>query len=126
MKKLFVSLPMKDKTAEEIINRINECKKEVEEILKEEVELLETFIKEDAPEYISNDGLWYLGKSLEKMGEADVVYCDSGYGRYRGCVVEFSAAIRYDIPMIICNDSDYQGTNFRAIYQKGKWTDFIL
>lgn len=126
MKKLFISLPMKDKTVEEIINRINECKKEVEEILKEEVELLETFIKEDAPEYISNDGLWYLGKSLEKMGEADVVYCDSGYGQYRGCIVEFSAAIRYGIPIVICNDIDYQGTNFRAIYQKGKWTNFIL
>lgn len=92
MKKLFVSLPMKGKTQEEIINRINKCKEEVEEILKEE----------------------------------DVVYCDSGYGQYRGCIVEFSAAIRYGIPIVICNDIDYQGTNFRAIYQKGKWTNFIL
>lgn len=126
MKKLFVSLPMKDKTPDEIINRINECKKEVEEILKEEVELIDTFIKEDAPDYVNNKGLWYLGKSLEKMCDADVVYCDSGYGQYRGCIVEFTAAIRYGISIVICNDIDYQGTNFRAIYQKGKWTNFIL
>lgn len=121
MKKLFVSLPMKDKTEEKIRRRMNECKKEVEEILKEEVELLDTFIKEDAPEYIDNAGLWYLGKSLEKMGEADVVYCDEGYGRYRGCVVEFSAAIRYDIPMVICNDSEH----IRTIFYKNKWRGFL-
>ena len=126
MKKLFVSLPMKDKIPEEIINRINECKEEVEEILKEEVELIDTFIKDDAPESVNNKGLWYLSKSLEKMCDADVVYCDSGYGQYRGCIVEFSAAIRYGIPIVICNDIDYQGTNFRAIYEKGKWTNFIL
>lgn len=121
MKKLFVSLPMKDKTADEIINRINECKKEVEEILKEEVELLDTFIKEDAPESANNKGLWYLSKSLEKMCDADVVYCDSGYGQYRGCIVEFSAAIKYNIPMIICNDYD----NIRTIFYKNKWRGYL-
>ena len=126
MKKLFVSLPMKDKTEEEIRRRINECKEEVEKILKEEVELIDSFIKEDAPETANDKGLWYLTKTLEKMCDADVVYCDSGYGLYRGCVVEFSAAIRYNIPIVICNDSDFRGTNFRAIYQKGKWTNFIL
>jgi hypothetical protein len=33
-------------------------------------------------------GIWYLGESLRRMSEADIVFFVKGYENYRGCTIE--------------------------------------
>lgn len=44
--------------------------------------------------------LWYLGRSLELMSSADIVYFAKGWKKYRGCRVEHLAAREYDIKIM--------------------------
>lgn len=98
MKKLFISQPMKGKTDEQILkerhNIINKVKKEV----NEDIILIDSFLT-DVPE--NAKPLWYLGKSLELMSEADIVAFASGFEKYRGCKIEHECALSYEIPILI-------------------------
>ena len=44
--------------------------------------------------------LWYLGRSLELMSSADIVYFAKGWKKYRGGRVEHLAAHEYDIKIM--------------------------
>ena len=120
MKKLFVSLPMKDKTEEEIINRIIECKEEAEKILKEETKIINPYITRKIPDS-ANDGIWCTSKYMEDMAFADVVYFDINFENDELCSVLFNAAVKNKIDIIICNDVD----EIRAIYYKSKWIGYL-
>lgn len=119
MKKLFVSLPSKDKTKEEILNRIIECKEEVEKILKEEVKIINPYIGK-IPDS-ANDGIWRISKYMEDMAFADVVYFDTDYDKDNICSVLFNAAVKNKTDIIICNVVD----EIRAIYYKSKWRGYL-
>lgn len=97
MKKLFISLPMAGVSEEEIRKRIAEYKENAEYLMGEELELIDTFIVNGPDENIKDPGLWYLGKSIMMMAEADVVYFGRGWRSARGCIVEYEAAYRYKI-----------------------------
>lgn len=97
MKKLFISLPMAGLSEEEIRKRIAEYKENAEYLMGEELELIDTFIVNGPDENIKDPGLWYLGKSIMMMAEADVVYFGRGWRSARGCIVEYEAAYRYKI-----------------------------
>jgi hypothetical protein len=64
------------------------------------IQILNSFIEENAP-YGTNTGLWYLGKSLIILSEADVAYFISGWEEARGCMLEHECAIKYGIGCII-------------------------
>ena len=61
MKKLFVSVPMKGRTEEEIRKTIDKMKKIAEIFEGEELELIESYI-EDNPPKDNNQAIWFLGK----------------------------------------------------------------
>ena len=44
--------------------------------------------------------LWYLGKSLQLLAEADVAYFAKDWEQYRGCRIENECAIEYGINVI--------------------------
>lgn len=71
MKKLFVSVPMKGRTEDEIKASIQKMKKIAEVYEGEELELIESYV-EDNPPKDNNQAIWYLSKSLEKLSQADV------------------------------------------------------
>ena len=71
MKKLFVSVPMKGRTEEEIKESIQKMKKIAEIYEGEELELIDSYI-EDNPPKDSKEAILFLGKSLEKLAQADV------------------------------------------------------
>lgn len=119
MKKLFVSLPAKDKTEEEILNRIIECKEEVEKIIKEEVKIINPYIRK-IPDS-ANDGFWRTAKYMEDMAFADVVYFDADYDKDNICSVLFNAAVKNKTDIIICNVVD----EIRAIYYKSRWRGYL-
>ena len=96
MKKLFVSVPMKGRTEEEIKASIQKMKKIAEIYESEELELIDSYI-EDNPPKDSKEAVWYLGESLKKLAQADVFIgiCES-YD-WNGCYIERETAVKYGI-----------------------------
>ena len=101
MKKLFVSLPMRGLNEREIRKRMNYLKSLVELELKEEVILIDTFIKDEPDsEEISNVGLYFLGESIKELAYADIVVFANGWMKARGCKVEYKAAVEYGVKIL--------------------------
>lgn len=96
MKKLFVSVPMKGRTEKEIKASIQKMKRIAEAYEGEELELIDSYVEDNPPKNI-HQSVWYLGKSLEKLSEADIfIGIDDDYD-WNGCFIERRAAGRYGI-----------------------------
>ena len=91
MLKLFISLPMNGLSDDEIRDNMAEAKSEAERIMGQPMELLETLFDFDE----GSHPLVYLGESIKKMAEANVVYFHLGWKQARGCFVEHIAAMKY-------------------------------
>lgn len=106
-KKVFISLPMSGKREREI----NECKQQILEhlahfaIYEDEIDVIDTYITDDPPEG-SNVRLWYLGKTIELLAQADIVVFAKDWEKARGCRIERKCAKIYHVPAIIINDND--------------------
>ena len=85
---------MRGKTVEEILKERKALIAKVEERTGEKFEVLETFF-EDAPAEASP--LWYLGKSLEYLADADLAVFALDWPSARGCRIEHEAAVQYGI-----------------------------
>lgn len=116
MKKLFVSVPMKGRTEEEIKASIQKMKKIAEIYEGEELELIDSYI-EDNPPKDSKEAVWYLGESLKKLAQADVFIgiCES-YD-WNSCQIERETAERYDIKAYTI-PAIYVVDNYNALLQK--------
>lgn len=97
MKKLFISQPMKGKTDEEILKEREKAIESAKRHLGEDVEVIDSFFQ-SAP--VDVRPLWFLGKSLELLSTADVVYFAKDWEKYRGCKIENLCAIEYGIDVI--------------------------
>ena len=99
MKKIFISQPMKDKTDEQILKERERAVSVVKEKFNgEDVEIIDSFFQ-SAPH--DAKPLWFLGKSLELLADADVAYFAPGWDDARGCIIEHDCAIAYGIKSII-------------------------
>ena len=97
-KKVFISQPMRDKTDEEILVERERMIKIVKERYPDyEIEIIDSFFQ-NAP--VEAKPLWYLGKSLEKLSEADVAVFAPMWDQYRGCRIEHLCAQEYNIEYI--------------------------
>lgn len=96
MKKLFVSVPMKGRTEEEIKASIQKMKKIAEIYEGEELELIDSYI-EDNPPKDSKEAVWYLGESLKKLAQADVFIGIRESFDWNGCQIERETAKKYGI-----------------------------
>lgn len=96
MKKLFVSVPTKGRTAEEIKASIQKMKKIAEIYEGEELELIDGYV-EDNPPKNNSQAIWYLGKSLEKLSEADIFIGIEDDYDWSGCYIERMTAHKYNI-----------------------------
>lgn len=92
MRKLFISQPMSNLSGDEIADVRYKLISKAENELNEKFEVIDSFIN-DFPE--GADPLWFLGKSLELMGNADVVVFAYGWETARGCIIEHLSAILY-------------------------------
>ena len=97
MKKLFISQPMRGKTDGEILAERQKAIETAEKVLGEPVEVIDSFF-EKTP--VNAKPLWFLGKSLELLADADVAYFASGWEDARGCKIEHTCAVEYDINRI--------------------------
>lgn len=101
MKKVFISQPMNGLTDSQI-------RQERKRVIKglydsgyrpDEIIIIDSFIEENAPDNV-NSGLWYLGKSLELLADADIAVFVRGWHDARGCRLEFKCALEYGISYI--------------------------
>ena len=113
MKKLFVSVPMKGRTEEEIRESIDKMKKIAEVYEGEELELIDSYI-EDNPPQNNNQAIWYLSKSIEKLANADIFIGITDTWDWNGCYVEGEVAGRYGIKQYRV-DPRYVISNFDAL-----------
>ena len=111
MKKLFISQPMRGKTDKEILreqNILGNIQSSIldyldkaitiaMDIVKDNVEVIDSFFQ-DAP--VEAKPLWFLGKSIELLSSADIVYFCKGWNDARGCRIEHECAKEYGIEII--------------------------
>lgn len=97
MKKLFISQPMRGKTDEEILAVREKAIKAAEKLIGEPVEVIDSFFR-SAP--VDAKPLWFLGKSLELLSTADVAYFAPRWSDFRGCKIEHTCAVEYNIDRI--------------------------
>lgn len=118
MKKLFVSVPMKGRTEEEIKASIQKMKKIAEIYEGEELELIDSYIEDNPPKDSKEEAVWYLGESLKKLAQADVfIGIDEAYD-WNGCYIERDTAQRYGIKTYIVqarNIIDSYGALFKKL-----------
>ena len=100
MKKLFISQPMRGLTDEEILKAREEIRKKAEKIIGEPVELIDSFIKEYPGEINKSVPVYYLGKSIQLLSQADIAYFGGDWRNARGCLIEHEVAINYGIKTI--------------------------
>ena len=106
MKKLFISCPMKGRTEENIRKTMDKMHKIAEIVFDQKLEVIPSYI-EDNPPKDSEEAVWYLGKSIQLLSQADyfigVVHT---FDSFKGCDTESDVAERYGIPKFLMNISD--------------------
>lgn len=100
MKKIFISQPMRGLTDEEILNNRQEIIKNAEKVIKEPVELIDSFIDDYPEEKNKHIPVFYLGKSIQFLSQADIAYFGGDWRNARGCKIEYEVAKQYGIEII--------------------------
>lgn len=100
--KLFISQGMRGKSDEEIfethIRMVNTIKAMYPD---ENIEVLDSFFQDAVePDGIASVGVWWLGKSLELLADADIAYFADDWQDYRGCCIEHTVCKEYGIKTI--------------------------
>lgn len=98
MLRVFISQPMNGKTDKEIEEERLSIVSKISETVDEPFEVIDSFFK-SAPH--DAKPLWFLGKSIELLSTADLVYFAKGWETARGCIIEHSCAVAYRIKTII-------------------------
>lgn len=97
--KVFISQPMHRKSEEEVF----EIRKEIEDFLKtcvvDEPNIIDQYHQEPSGE--GNERIYYLGNSIAKMKDADIVIFTEDYEESTGCKVEKLIVELYKIPSFL-------------------------
>lgn len=108
-KVVFISLPMKNLSDEQIRQHIETAKTIYLKFRNLDISDV-TFIDgtgiKDPPKRMDEErqGLWYLGYSLAKLAKADEAYFYEGWVDARGCSFEHRACLSYGIPVEYMDD----------------------
>lgn len=96
--KIFISLPMRGHSVEEIKNRRNAIYESAITALCANYELIDNLWLDEEPPV--KNRIWYLGKSIQAMGEADLVIFSYGWALATGCIAERVICDLYNIPRL--------------------------
>lgn len=98
---VFISLPMHGRTDEQILKEISRLQELVrKKYPSDDISFIDTF-HQNAPEReFKEKRLWYLGGSIQKMADADLVVMANGWRDANGCIVESLAAVEYGIRIV--------------------------
>ncbi len=96
MKKIFISQPMAGKKEQEIINERKNARAVLKKLFNEPLEEVESFF----PNSENAQPLECLGKAIQLMAKADIVYFCQGWENARGCKIEHECAKQYGVAII--------------------------
>lgn len=108
--KVFISQAMNGRSEEEILNEREKVVK-ILEIIKDtlkrrsraeddSIEILDTYFTDDEPEGVKQSGIYWLGKSMELLSQADIcIFINKHYEKFRGCYLEYLVCEKYFIPI---------------------------
>ena len=108
--KVFISVPMRGRTDEEIAKAIAVAKDKLSKMAQENQEYIiyvDNFIpmpKKDEVNDIKNLSMWCLGGAIQKMSTCDAIYFCPGWHEARGCVIERQVAVQYGLTRLYQND----------------------
>ncbi len=94
--KVFISFPMNGKSYDEIVRERNSIINRCKEYFSDDAYYIDTVVKE-----LIEEPLYYLGKAIEALSEADIAVFTSGWEKARGCDIEYICAQEYGIPILI-------------------------
>lgn len=97
--KVFLSFPMNGKSYEELVKERNSIINQCKLYFSEDTYYIDTIF--DSPNYDLDNPLYYLGKSIEAMADADVIVFSRNWENARGCQIEYQCATNYHIPILI-------------------------
>lgn len=92
--KVFISQPMRGFAEHEI--KLNRAKaiENIKRLYGNDVEIIDNYFDSD------EKPLFKLGKSIELLSKADIIYLCKGWNKARGCKIEYMCASDYDIKII--------------------------
>lgn len=92
--KVFISQPMRGLAEREIkLNRVKAIEN-IKRLYGNDVEIIDNYFDCD------EKPLFKLGKSIELLSKADIIYLCKGWNKARGCKIEYMCASDYDIRII--------------------------
>lgn len=95
--KVFISQPMKGLTKQEIKLNRAEAIENIKRLYGNNVEIIDNYFDNN------EKPLFNLGKSIELLSAADVIYLCKGWNKARGCNIEYMCASDYGIKIIFEN-----------------------
>lgn len=98
--KLFISIPTNGRADSEVDAEKAAILDRIRATYGEPMELIDSYVSEDAPVTGDRAGAWYLGESIKRLATADAAYFADGWDKARGCRLELSVCKRYGIPTI--------------------------
>lgn len=92
--KVFISQPMRGLIEHKIkLNRLKAIEN-IKRLYGDDVEIIDNYFDSD------EKPLFKLGKSIELLSTADIIYLCKGWNKARGCKIEYMCASDYDIKII--------------------------
>lgn len=92
--KIFISMPMAHKSDEQITKEFKAIKQSLLKTCKD-AEVIDSIFSNFDLENNANTPIHYLGRSIELLADADIVYFAKGWASARGCRVEHLVAMEY-------------------------------
>lgn len=104
VKNVFISQPMRGFTEKAILNKRKEATDKIIKIVNEvygktKVNIIDSYLVDTPPNTV-NAAVYYLGRAIQQLSEADIIFVCNGYKKARGCLIEEQVAKLYNIPII--------------------------
>lgn len=103
--KVFLSMPMHGLFERQVMEKRKELTRDIKEYFKydpRKVIIIDNYHHPDAPKDAGR--LWHLGRSIQQMAEADLIYFDNEWKDSMGCRIERKICKLYGIPFITWKD----------------------
>ena len=98
--KVFISIPFNGRSDDKVAGEKEAVFKRNKAVQKEPVELIDSYISENAPVSGERAGAWYLGESIKRLAESDAAVFAPGWEVARGCRIEHAVCEEYGIPIL--------------------------
>lgn len=119
--KVFISQPMNGKTIDEIREeRLIAMEELMNKFPNEEFQIIDTIVPDIGLKPESRDRIFLLGRSIQLLADADLVYLAKGWQDSNGCMVEYEVAKRYGMK-IIMSEFDPHKTVIGKRLDAGLW-----